>query len=194
MPKKRRPLDSFKRTPQRRYDLPPQEETRAEHAVRFRKKYFDLPTFHTGRDRALATLLSAAMLLTLVNASAPMGDVPDVQTRFEQWAAVHNEKTIKTLPGPTPQPDSELAQAIDFSAEAQQQAIEQAIATPDPAITPEPTPRFKLYEPGELTYESDHISVEIEQKQKDGMTYFVCDIRLTVSREFLLQYFYGSFE
>ena len=179
MPKKRRPLDSFKRTPQRRYDLPPQEETRAEHAVRFRKKYFDLPTFHTGRDRALATLLSAAMLLTLVNASAPMGDVPDVQTRFEQWAAVHNEKTIKTLPGPTPQPDSELAQAIDFSAEAQQQAIEQAIATPDPAITPEPTPRFKLYEPGELTYESDHISVEIEQKQKDGMTYFVCDIRLT---------------
>ena len=179
MAKKRRPLDTFKRTPLRRYDLPPQEETRAEHAARFRKKHFDLPPMRAGLDRSLSVLLCAVMLLTLVNASAPMGSVPDVQTRFEQWAAIQNEKTVKTLPGPTPQPGSELAQALSFDSQAQQQMIEQAIATPDPAVTPAPTPRFKLYEPGELAYESDNISVSIEQKQKDGMTYFVCDIRLT---------------
>ena len=179
MAKKRRPLDSFKRTPQRRYDLPPQEETRAEHAARFRKKHFDLPPMRAGLDRTLTMLLCAVMLLTLVNASAPMGSVPDVQTRFEQWAAIQNKKTVKILPGPTPQPGSELAQALSFDTQEQQQMIEQAIATPDPAVTPEPMPRFKLYEPGELAYESDSISVAIEQKQKDGMTYFVCDIRLT---------------
>ena len=46
MAKRRLPargLDSFRRTPARRYDLPPQEETRAEHASRFRKRYFDIP-------------------------------------------------------------------------------------------------------------------------------------------------------
>ena len=32
---------------------------------------------------------------------------------------------------------------------------------------------FKHYEPGQLHYESDGITVSIEQKTKDGMTYFV---------------------
>ena len=49
------------------------------------------------------TLLCAVMLLTMCNASAPMGDVPDVQTRFTQWAQIQNEKTVKILPGPTPE-------------------------------------------------------------------------------------------
>ena len=89
MAKRRLPargLDSFRRTPARRYDLPPQKETRAEHASRFRKRYFDIPVIRPGVDRTLMTLLCAAMLLTLCNASAPMGDVPDVQTRFADWA------------------------------------------------------------------------------------------------------------
>ena len=34
-----KPLDQFKRTPTRRYDRPPQEESRIEHAGRFRKCY-----------------------------------------------------------------------------------------------------------------------------------------------------------
>ena len=59
-------------------------------------------------DRTLMTLLSVVMLFTMCNASAPMGDVPDVQTRFEEWAAIQNEKTVKILPGPTPEPESVL--------------------------------------------------------------------------------------
>ena len=38
---------------------------------------------------------------------------------------------------------------------------------------------FKHYEPGQLHYESDGITVSIEQKTKDGMTYFVCGIMET---------------
>ena len=182
MAKRKRPtkgIDTFKRTPLRRYDRVTPEETRTEHASRFRKRYFELPDIRVGADRALLTLLSGVMLLTLCNASAPMGDVPDVQTRFTGWAQMQNEKTVKTLPGPTPEPESELAQALAIDMQDQQALIEQAMATQDPSVTPEPASRFKTYAPGELTYKTDRLSVEIEQKQKDGMTYFVCDIRLT---------------
>lgn len=173
------PLDEFKRTPTRRYDLPPQEETRLEHAGRFRKKYFDLPLVHIGLDRILSGVLCAMMLLIFCNASAPMGDVPDVQTRFEDWAAVQNEKTIKALPGNTPEPGTELYEAVSFDQQAQQEIIQATPAPTEPGVTPEPTSQFKLYEPGELAYETDKLSVSIEQKQKNGMTYFVCDIQLT---------------
>jgi len=182
--KRRRALDSFKRTPQRRYDLPPQEETRAEHAQRFRKRHFDIPVIRPGTDRTLMTLLSAVMLLTMCNASAPMGDVPDVQTRFTEWAAIQNEKTVKILPGPTPEPESELAKALSFNEETQQEIIEQAMATPDPSAAAQEESRFKEYAPGELSYETDRLSVSIEQKKKDGMTYFVCDIKLTDVSQF----------
>ena len=174
-----RALDSFRRTPQRRYDLPPQEETRAAHARKFRKRYFDVPHIVPGADRALMTLLCAVMLLTMCNASAPLTDVPDVQTRFRQWAQIHNEKTIKVLPGPTPEPQSELAQALTFDQTTQQEIIEQAMATPDPSVTPEPESKFKEYAPGELAYETEKLTVTIEQKKKDGLTYFVCDIKLS---------------
>ena len=130
------------------------------------------------------TMLSVVMLFTMCNASAPMGDVPDVQTRFEEWAAIQNEKTVKILPGPTPEPESELAKALSFNSEEQQEAIEQAMATPDPNVTPEPVNKFKEYAPGELTYETDKLSVSIEQKKKNGMTYFVCDIKLTDVSQF----------
>ncbi len=177
--KNARHLDTFTRTPMRRYDRPPQEETRVEHATRFRRRHFDLPPIHPNTDRMLMTLLGACMLLTLCNASAPLSDVPDVQTRFAQWAAVQNEKTVKTLPGSTPAPDSELGQALAIDAQNQQAIIEQALATPDPSVTPEPTSAFKEYAPGELRYETEKLSVAIEQKKKDGMTYFVCDIQLS---------------
>ena len=125
------------------------------------------------------SLLCVVMLLTMCNASAPMGDVPDVQTRFTQWAQIQNEKTVKILPGPTPEPQSELAQALSFDAQDQQAIIEQAMATPDPNVTPEPTSKFKEYAPGELSYDTDKLKVSIEQKKKDGLTYFVCDIKLS---------------
>ena len=174
-----RAVDSFSRTPMRRYDLPPQEETRAEHASRFRKRYFDLPVIRTGSDRLLMTALSVVMLLTMVNGSAPLSEVPDVQARFSDWAKVQNEKTVKVLPGPTPEPSSEMAQALNFDQQVQQEVIEQAMATPDPSVTPEPVQQFKHYEPGELAYETDRLKVSIEQKKKDGMTYFVCDIQVS---------------
>ena len=177
-------LDSFRRTPARRYDLPPQEETRAEHAQRFRKRHFDIPQIRPGMDRTLMTLLCVVMLLTMCNGSAPLSEVPDVQARFSQWAQVQNEKTVKILPGPTPEPQSELAQALSFNQESQQAVIEQAMATPDPSVTPEPENKFKEYAPGELSYETDKLKISIEQKKKDGMTYFVCDIKLTDVSQF----------
>ena len=186
-------MDSFRRTPQRRYDQPPQEETRAEHAQRFRKRYFDIPSILPGTDRLLMTLLCAVMLLTMCNASAPLGDVPDVQTRFEQWAKIQNEKTVKILPGPTPEPQSELAQALTFDQQDQQAIIEQAMATPDPSVTPEPTSKFKEYAPGELTYETSKLSVSIEQKKKNGLTYFVCDIKLADASQLRTAFSGGDF-
>lgn len=186
-----KPLDQFKRTPSRRYDRAPQkqEEGRIEHVSRFKKRHFDVPHVHAGGDRLLFGALCAAMLLTLANGSAPLGDIPSVQERFTGWAAAQNEKTVKQLPGSTPEPGSELAAAIGFDAQAQQQAIEQDLQSANPpaqsssgataTVTPEPTPQFKHYEPGELSYETDKLSVSIEQKQKDGMTYFVCDIRVS---------------
>ena len=179
-----RALDSFRRTPPRRYDLPPQEESRVEHASRFRKRHFDIPAIKPGSDRVLMTLLCAVMLLTMVNGSAPLGEVPDVQTRFADWAQIQNEKTVKTLPGPTPEPESELAQALSFDQQDQQAIIEQAMATPDPNVTPEPTPQFKTYAPGELAYETDRLKVSIEQKKKDGITYFVCDVKVSDVSQF----------
>ena len=179
-----RGLDSFRRTPTRRYDLPPQEETRAEHAQRFRKRHFDIPSIWPSMDRTLMTLLCAVMLLTMCNGSAPLSEVPDVQTRFSQWAQIQNEKTVQILPGPTPEPHSELAQALAFDQQDQQAIIEQAMATPDPSVTPEPENKFKEYAPGELSYETDKLKISIEQKKKDGMTYFVCDIHLTDVSQF----------
>lgn len=96
-----KPLDQFKRTPLRRYDKapppPPEEKRTLEPAIR--KRYFGVPSFecmHAGRW--LGGAICAAMLLTLCNASAPMGDVPTVQQRFTQWAAIQNEKTVQRLP------------------------------------------------------------------------------------------------
>ena len=109
-----KPLDQFKRTPARRYDRPPQEEGRIEHAGRFRKRYFDLP--EPSRDtRALPGIVCALLVLLLCNASAPMGDVPDVQTRFSDWAKTQNEQTVRQLPGSTPEPGTELYEAVSFN-------------------------------------------------------------------------------
>ena len=179
-----KPLDQFKRTPARRYDRAPKEESRMEYVGRFKKRHFDVPRLHVGGDRALFGALCAAMLLTLVNGSAPLGDVPSVQERFTSWAAEHNAKTVQQLPGATPEPDSALAAAVNFDAQQQLEQLEQNLAssqpTPyDPAVTPDPASQFKHYEPGELSYETDKLSVSIEQKQKDGITYFVCDIQLS---------------
>lgn len=181
---KGRGLDEFMRTPSRRYDRPPQEEGRIEHGKRFRKRYFDVPRLGgSGFDRLLGTLVSATMLLGLVNASAPLSDVPDVQTRFAQWREAHNEQTVKDLPGATPEPGTELYAAVNFDEQAQEEAL---LTTPVPTAQEaaeiaqeEAASPFKHYEPGELSYDTDRLKVSIEQKQKDGMTYFVCDIQIS---------------
>ena len=90
-----KPLDQFKRTPPRRYDKapPPRRGDKRTFEPAIRKRYFDMPTFdHRHIDRWLGGAVCAVLLLTLCNASAPMGDVPSVQERFSQWAVIQNEK------------------------------------------------------------------------------------------------------
>ena len=174
-----KPLDQFRRTPLRRYDRAPREETRLTHAGRFRKRHFDLPKFERS-SRVLPALFCLWLLVMFVNGSAPLGEVPGVDERFTDWARLHNEQTVKTLPGATPEPGTALSEAVNFNQETvAQQAQVQAAATPTPVPQTKPESEFKLYEPGELVYETDKLSVSIEQKQKDGMTYFVCDVIAT---------------
>lgn len=179
-----KPLDHFRRTPARRYDLPPQmqKEKAPPREERIHKRYFDIPRLSGDWDRPLMGALCVVMVVSLCNASAPMSDVPDVQTRFSQWAVEQNEKTVQKLPGPTPEPESELYEALNFSQQTQVEQITKALeATPVPAETAkeEASSPFKHYEPGELSYETDKMSVSVEQKKKDGITYFVCDIKLS---------------
>ena len=107
--------------------------------------------------------LCAVMLLTLCNASAPMNDVPGVQERFTQWAAVQNEKTVQRLPGSTPEPDSTWAAAAGFDPEAEKQAVKQEakeetlIAKTETkadvaqtVVQADTSTGFKLYESGQL--------------------------------------------
>ena len=175
----KKPMDQFRRTPLRRYDRAPQEETRVEHAGKFRKRHFDLP--HVQAPKHLVpTLVCAWLLLYFVNASAPMGDVPSVQERFTDWAQKKNAQTLQVLPGPTPQPGSQLHEALSFNQEAVQQQVQaEAAATPTPAPTQKPASQFKSYAPGELSYNTDKLKVSIEQKKKNGITYFVCDIKIS---------------
>ena len=126
-----------------------------------------------------------------------MGDVPTVQQRFTQWAAIQNEKTVQRLPGPTPEPDSALAAAASFNPdqeklEVKQEAKQETLTaqaetrqeTTQTQTTADTSTGFKHYEPGQLHYESDNIAVSIEQKTKDSMTYFVCDIQLSSADQF----------
>ncbi len=179
-----KPLDHFRRTPTRRYDLAPQpqKEKALPREERIHKRYFDIPRPSAGWDRLLMGALCAVMVVSLCNASAPMGEVPDVQTRFTQWAQEQNEKTVQKLPGPTPEPESELYEALNFDQQAQQEQLTDALAaTPEPQNEQkeEASSPFKHYEPGELSYQTDKLSVSVEQKTKDGMTYFVCDIKVS---------------
>ena len=182
--KKQKPLDQFRRTSLRRYDRPPREEGRLEHSARFRKRYFDLPALGVSVQRAVGCAIGALLLIGLCNGSAPLGDVPDVQSRFLDWAAIHNERAVSALPGDTPEPGSALYAAVNFDEQAQEQLLAQ---TPVPSIEEASAaaqeqaaaPVFKHYEPGELVYNTDRMHVSIEQKKKNGMTYFVCDIEVT---------------
>ena len=179
-----KPLDSFRRTPLRRYDRAPQEESRAEHAEKFRKRYFDLPKMERSH-RAIPGLICLWLLLMFCNGSAPLGDVPDVETRFTDWAKTRNQQTIKTLPGATPEPGTALSEAVNFNQETTIEQVQvQAAATPTPVPAKKDEEGFKIYEPGELSYKSDKLSVSIEQKKKDGITYFVCDVKLTDVSQF----------
>ena len=137
-----KPLDQFKRTPPRRYDKapppPPGDKRTFEPAIR--KRYFDMPTFdHRHIDRWLGGAVCAVLLLTLCNASAPMGDVPSVQERFSQWAVIQNEKTVQQLPGATPEPDSALAAAASFNPDQEKQEVKQE-AKQETILAQEETP------------------------------------------------------
>ena len=179
-----KPLDSFRRTPLRRYDRAPQEETRVEHAGKFRKRYFDMPKMERS-SRLIPSLFCLWLLVMFVNGSAPLSEVPDVEARFTDWAKAHNEQTIKVLPGATPEPGTALSEAVSFNQQTVMEQVQvQAAATPTPAPAKRDEEGFKIYQSGELTYETSKLSVSIEQKKKDGITYFVCDVKLTDVSQF----------
>ncbi|MBQ9009637.1 MAG: phosphodiester glycosidase family protein [Clostridia bacterium] len=187
-----KPIDRIRKTPLRRYDLPAKSEGNLHHFRRFRKRHFDFPVvFGEGKAlRVLETVACIVLILVICNASAPVTEVPSVQQRFEDWARVQNEKTIQTLPGATPEPNSELDQIVNFNAETQLEEIQKEIAeqTKEEQVRAMASTDgtdgtgssdLKHYEPGELSYRTDRMSVSIEQKQKDGLTYYVCDIQLS---------------
>ena len=182
-------LDRFNRFRSRQYDRPAKEESRLADMRRFNKRSFDIGPLHRFPSGApfFKVAISVLIILWLCNASVPLGEVPSAQERFIQWAQVQNERTIQNLPGNTPEPESEMAKIINFSQteqqteiqneiEAQVQAEQKAGTSPETAET---TTSFKEYAKGELEYHTDKMSVSIEQKKKDGLTYYVCDIQLT---------------
>ncbi len=188
-----KPVDRIRRTPLRRYDLPAKSEGNLHHFRRFRKRHFDLPNLYGDRMplHVLGTAACIILTLAICNASAPLTEVPGVQERFVDWARIQNEKTIQTLPGATPEPNSTLDKIVNFNPEDQLEEIQKEIeeqvkeeqslpgSSADGTDSAKPSSDLKHYEPGELFYQTDRMTVSIEQKQKDGLTYYVCDIRLT---------------
>lgn len=65
------------------------------------------------------------MLLTLCNASAPMGDVRRCSSVLPSGRPIQNEKTVQRLPGPTPEPDSALAAAASFNPDQEKLEVKQ---------------------------------------------------------------------
>lgn len=183
-----KPVGRFKRTPFRRYDLPAKDEGNLNHNKRFRRRHFDLPAVRgfSTEIRGVGAVFCVFLILIFCNASAPIKEVPSAQERFTQWAQTQNEQIIQALPGNTPEPESELYQIVNFNAEAQQSEIENRIETQVQAeqkavvnSSDSGGSSLKHYEPGELSYHTDRLSVDIEQKQKDGLTYYVCNIRVS---------------
>lgn len=193
-------LDRLDRTPRRRrYDAAreepasAQEEDREEPQNRRRlskrretqslpKRHFELPKPGVHFNPRPPALIAAGMLLLIVcaQASAPLEPLPTVQERFEDWVKTQNDLTVKALPGPTIEPDSTLAAILQKEQSEPESPVQSApaAATPGPEVTEEPS-RFKHYEPGELSYKSDSLSVSIEQIQEDGVTYFLADIQVS---------------
>ena len=174
-----KPIDSFTRTPPRRYDKPreePPDDGRTAWDAHRAKRYYEAPRLtRSGMERGLSLTACVLFILLFCRSAAPWGEAPDVQTRFAQWAARENEKLVSALPGATPAPQSEIAQRLAL-----------ASAAPLPAATAAPTSApqqqggaLRHYADGELSYHTDRLDVEIVQRKKDGMTYFVCDIRLS---------------
>ncbi len=176
-------VDQFRRTPLRRYTKAPRTESRIAHEGRFSKRHFDLPQVGLGM-RVLYTAVCMLLVVFSCNGSAPLSDVPSVQERFSDWAAIQNEKMIQILPGATPAPGTQLYETIQLDQQQQEKQEEILSATPVPEAAEEEKPKFKHYEPGELVYNTDRLKVSIEQKQKDGMTYFVADVQLTDVSQF----------
>lgn len=164
----------MERTHLRRYHQAPKRPRRSDSdGAPIKKRFFEPPRLSHNK-KALA--FSAMVLLSLLclNASGPAReDLPNVQERFVSWAQARNAHLVAALPGPTPTPDAHI------------EAVLASVPNPD-IVTPEPTaaptatpePEFKLYAPGELFYQDEGMTISVEQIQENGLTYFLCDIRL----------------
>ena len=196
--KNRVPEDWFIRTPLRDPELLPEEKTDSVlESVRIEKHYFELPPppdkgAQTRGIRVFAVLL---FILLVCRSSAPWNDVPSVEVRFQEWAERKNEQIVQQLPGNTPAPGSVLYEAVTASnPEVEAERIREAQLAAKITAVPESGTKLKHYEPGQLAYHSDKMDVSIEQKKKDGITYFVCDIRLSDVSQFRSAFAGDSFK
>ncbi|MCR4707384.1 MAG: phosphodiester glycosidase family protein [Clostridiales bacterium] len=175
--------DWFVRTPLRDPEQSPEEQPLKEEApVRIEKRYFELPPppGKGARTRGVRTVFSLLLALLIVRGSAPWGEVPNADSRFREWAARKNEQIVQQLPGDTPAPGTALYEAIAASdPETEAERVRKAQEVARATAAPQAGSVLKHYKPGQLAYHSDKMDVSVEQKKKDGMTYFVCDIRLS---------------
>lgn len=147
------------------------------------KRHFELPKPGVHFNPRPPALMTACILLLLFCAqgSAPLQALPTVQKRFDDWVRAQNDLTVKALPGPTIEPNSTLAAILKQEGGAPEESgavPAAAIPTPQPQATEEPS-RFKHYEPGELSYESETLSVSIDQIEENGVTYYLADIQVS---------------
>ena len=181
--KSRGPEDWFVRTPLRDPERPPEEQPGLEpEPAHIEKRYFELPPppGKGARTRGVRAFAAFLFALLLCRGSAPLNEVPGVEARFREWAARENEQIVQQLPGDTPAPGTALYEAVAASdPEAEAERVREAQEAAKATAAPQAGTALKLYAPGQLAYHSDRMDVSIEQKKKDGMTYFVCDIRLT---------------
>lgn len=169
----------------RRGERPERAERRLGHrpTQSLPKRHYELPKPGVHFNPRPPALVAACVLLVLLFAqgSGPVQDLPAVSERYASWLESQNTVVVQPLPGPTVEPESTLA-AILAEAESGLERELPTSATAAPVATEAPSP-YKHYEPGELSYESDSLTVTVEQIQEEDVTYFLADIRVSDPRQ-----------
>ncbi len=142
-----------------------------------------------GAQRNVRLLLIALLVLSAywLTASAPLYDVPDVQSRFADWAQASNDSLVQVLPGAESM--SATVQDVYQPTQDDHAALPQPEVTVSeaPVIAPTDAPvqnKFPVYAPGELDYSSDTVDLKVTQHKQDDFTYYVADIQIKDASQF----------